>query len=665
MTSVLDGAKLYLSAFTPELAAILGDKRTEPGCQVVSEALMQSRSRIRIRDWLYLLIRHPDTLVRRRLADRHKKTPETFITTFESACGPDDAAVGLPPDRLSLATVADEVVTMLDEAERLAAEHGATRVDETLLTLAILNSLRTPDRAVLESWATLDGIEELLEELRGLIAAPSVELTLFTEDGVLNDAAFMTSGRQLCRRIAEDAASLGAGRIATRHVLYSLLGDAAGLIVTALQQQGLQVSRDFHSVLVRELRRSKTRSPKRASLSRDTVFGPVRDWLNEALRLASARRSQGIAAFDLEVAFARTQLSEITRLVPPESHWSPESFQEFLRQAEPSEDDDPITPANVCPPELLESELRQSLFGQNEAIRRVLPWVKRLQFGLPRDDRPAGVFLFLGPTGTGKTQLAKELARCVYGNSEAVLFVEMGQFKTKESVTGLIGASPGYVGYGEGKLTNGLRDCPECIVLFDEIEKAHTSVFDVVLRFADEGLISDPAGPVRDGRKCIVIMTTNAGQSWLYDSLSSGQLSPDADLGQLLPQIQDAAERELRAAGFRVEFLGRVDETVVFLPLDAEACRSIVDLVIEKEVSRLREHKAIDLVVAEDVRQILAAAVHQRSRREGARCAPRVVNDSVVTPVIDLLLGQAAARRPRRIHVRLLDQQFIRVEVIE
>ncbi len=665
MTSVLDTAKLYLSAFTPELAAILGDKRTEPGCQVVSEAVIQGRSRIRNRDWLYLLIRQPDTLVRRRLVDRHKKSPETFISTFESACGADDAAVGLPPDRLSLDTVATDVITMLEEAERLANEHGATRIDETLLTLAILSSLPAQDRAVLESWATVDGIEELFEELRGLITAPFVELTLFTEDGALNNAAFLASGRQFCQRVAEDAASLGAGRLATRHVLYSLLGDESGLIVTALQQQGCQVSRDFHSVLVRELRRSRKRSPKRPSLHRDSVFGPVRDWLNEALRLALSRRSAGIAAFDLEVAFARTQLSEITRLVPPESHWSPDSFQEFLRQAEPSDDDFPVASPNVCPPELLESEIRRSLFGQDEAIRRVLPWVKRLQFGLPRDDRPAGVFLFLGPTGTGKTQLAKELARCVYGDPEAVLFVEMGQFKTKESVTGLIGASPGYVGYGEGKLTNGLRDRPECIVLFDEIEKAHTSVFDVILRFADEGLISDPAGPVRDGRKCIVVMTTNAGQSWVHDKLSAGEFSSGEDLAQLLPQIRDAAERELRAAGFRVEFLGRVDETIIFLPLDAEACRSIVDLVVEKEVSRFREHKAIDLVVAEEVRQILAVAVHQRSLREGARCAPRVVNDTIVTPVIELMLRQAAERRPRRIHIRLLDRKFIQAEVIE
>lgn len=668
MTSVLDWSRLHLSAFVPEVAAALGDKRSEPGCLVLSETALQGRSRVTVRDWMYALVRWPESLLRRRLVDALRQTPESFVTAIEPRDAIDGEAAELPPGRMTLETVSPEVVTMLAEAERLAREAGLVRIDEAALTLAILSVLPQNDRKVLEAWATPDGLEDVIDEAHRWLNTVPRELPPFTESGEWNAEAFTDSGRRLCQCVLEEVSSLGARRVSTRSVLYALVGQENGLLTTALTHQGFAVSRDFHAVLVRELHRSRKRSAERPTLNREEAFGPVHDWLETAQRLAQNRRAEGIAACDLERAFAQTQIAEITRLVPPDQHWSVEVFQEYLRQIEPEDENVLGGDVRGCSPQDLELELQRSLFGQTQAVQCLLPWIKRLKFGLPRDDRPAGVFLFIGPTGTGKTQLAKELARCVFGSADELLFLEMGQFKTKESVSGLIGAPPGYVGYGEGKLTNGLRDNPRCVVLFDEIDKASTTVLDVVLRFADEGLISDPAGPVRDGRKCLVVMTTNAGQGRLLQVPAASGEAFSHNPNVLAAELQDAAERELRELGFRHEFLGRVDESVVFLPLNVGACRQIVDRVIDGELARLRQFKGIEATVAEEVRAHLSTLVHQRSLREGARSAPRVVHRSVLTPIIDLACelesSDGLRRCPQTMRAHLADDLSVRVEVV-
>ena len=198
-----------------------------------------------------------------------------------------------------------------------------------------------------------------------------------------------------------------------------------------------------------------------------------------------------------------------------------------------------------------------------------------------------------------------------------------------------IGAPPGYVGYGDGKLTNGLRDKPESVVLFDEIEKADKQVFDTILRFADEGLISDPAGPVRDGRKCIIVMTTNAGQAWLRDHLAvEGSTRDDPGLER---QLFQAAMDELKKEGYRPEFLGRIDDRITFMPFTMETCRKIVDSVVNREIEKFREHKGVTLEVNDEVRDLLAQKAYERSLDEGARGAPRAVEEFVTTKAIDKL----------------------------
>jgi ATP-dependent Clp protease ATP-binding subunit ClpC len=194
-------------------------------------------------------------------------------------------------------------------------------------------------------------------------------------------------------------------------------------------------------------------------------------------------------------------------------------------------------------------------------------------------------------------------------------------------------------------LTNGLRDKPESVVLFDEIEKGDTQVFDTLLRFADEGLISDPAGPVRDGRKCIIVMTTNAGQVWLREHLKANK---DAirNPRELTDQLFEAAMKELESKGFRPEFLGRVDERITFLPFSEETCRKIVDSVLDREIGKFLKLKEVAIEVPDRVREVLAQYAFERSGNEGARGAPRAVNEYIVTRAIDKLSDYEEQNKP-------------------
>jgi ATP-dependent Clp protease ATP-binding subunit ClpC len=629
---LLDDNGLNLSIFDPVLASVLGNARGEEGCKVLAEAIAHGRASVQLRDWLYCLARAPGTRLRRRLIDAPGKRPETFVDNIEAAM--DDEPPGLPPDRLTARTVAPAVLRMLEAAERLAAGSPRHKVDDAVLTLALLEAADDHLREQITLRASEEGLKRFTAELRRDIGGgEDDDRILFGPDGTLLPQAFAPSGRRLLGRLAEDAASMGAKKVTTRHLLYTLLGNEGGLLTAALAVRGLDVKKDLHAALSRELARPGAKRNEGFTLGRDTLFDAVVAVLREARAEARRRGAQRIAEPDVCRAFVSRQPAELTRLTPGE-RLDLAGLRDYLEGADPPEEEEPT--ARRFTPREIEQNVKKRICGQDSAVDRVMPWVKRLRFGLPRDDRPAAVLLFLGPTGSGKTQLAKELARYVFGNEEQMLFLEMGQFKAKESMSTFVGAPPGYVGYGEGQLTNGLRDKPECVVLFDEVEKANPQVFDTLLRFADEGKISDPAGPVRDGRKCIIVMTTNAGQTWLRAHLEA---NPDArtNPGALARPMFEAAMRELELLGFRPEFLGRVDERVIFLPFTVPTCRRIVDGVLDRELEKFKKLKGVTLDVQDPVRDFLGKKTHERSRDEGARAAPRTINEHIVTPAIDLL----------------------------
>ncbi|MGE4088373.1 MAG: AAA family ATPase [Immundisolibacter sp.] len=635
---LLTDGGLASARFEPMLAAALGNGRGEEGCHVLVQAITRGSTRVDHRDWLFCLARTPGTWMRKRLVDAAGQSADDFIAGIQAGLPPGPAATEAPPLRLTRACATAEVLAMLQRAEALTAQAQRAEVVDAVLSLAWLDSAPARLLELIEAWTSAQDLAAFRRLLEQQVRLGGAAPELFDARGQLQRRLFSASGRRFCDRLVEDAASLGIARIGTRHLLYSLLGDERGLLARTLTAFGVDVAHDLHAALCRELARPGRKRVERFELGRDSLYDAVSGLLAQAQQLAAARGSPGIGEQDLATAFVLKQEAELARLLAGQRGVSLTALREQMQGAEAQdEEEDEGSPLTRVPPKEIEQQINRRILGEGHAVARVMPWIERLRFGIPRDGRPAAVFLFLGPTGTGKTQLAKELARWVFGDEEQLVFLEMGQFKTKESMNMFIGAAPGYVGYGEGKLTNGLRDRPHSVVLFDEIEKADTQVFDALLRFADEGVISDPAGPVRDGRQCIIVMTTNAGQTWLRGHLRERPAAlddPDALAGQLFGAAMD----ELAERGFRPEFLGRVDERITFLPLTPRACRQIVDQVLERELDKFRRLKEVHIDVHDDARERIARRAHARSLEEGARGVPRAINDEIVGPAIRLLV---------------------------
>ncbi|HAD20785.1 MAG: ATP-dependent chaperone ClpB [Opitutae bacterium] len=230
----------------------------------------------------------------------------------------------------------------------------------------------------------------------------------------------------------------------------------------------------------------------------------------------------------------------------------------------------------------LQSILHQRVIGQNEAVDSVAEAIMRARAGIKDPNRPIGSFLFLGPTGVGKTELAKTLAESLFDSEDNVVRIDMSEYMEKHSVARLIGAPPGYVGYEEGgQLTEAVRRKPYSVILFDEIEKAHPDVFNVLLQLMDDGRLTDSQGRTVDFKNVVVIMTSNVGSRYLQDNLIDNQIS-ESNRDSVMADLRDH---------FRPEFLNRIDDTVLFKPLSLEEITEIVDLLVSSLNKRLEDRK--------------------------------------------------------------------------
>src|SRR5437868_1394560 len=288
----------------------------------------------------------------------------------------------------------------------------------------------------------------------------------------------------------------------------------------------------------------------------------------------------------------------------------------------------------------LEEDLRKRVIGQNEAISAVARAIRRSRAGLKDPKRPIGSFLFLGPTGVGKTELAKSLAAELFGGEDNLIRLDMSEYMEPHTVARLFGSPPGYVGYDEGgQLTEQVRRRPYSVILLDEVEKAHPEVFNALLQIMDDGRLTDGQGRTVDFKNTVVIMTSNAGSADLKRAVRIGFMPVKDDEGRARDE-QHEAMRSKAMEGlkrlFRPEFINRIDQIVVFRSLGRPELNQIVDLLLAQVRSRLREHR-IELVISDEVRDMLLREGFDEEY--GARPLRRTIQTYVDDALADALLA--------------------------
>ncbi|WP_281991278.1 AAA family ATPase [Aquimarina aggregata] len=290
----------------------------------------------------------------------------------------------------------------------------------------------------------------------------------------------------------------------------------------------------------------------------------------------------------------------------------------------------------------MEDTLRKRVIGQDIAIKTVADAIVESRSGLSKPGQPIGSFFFSGPTGTGKTELAKSLAEFLFNDEHAIIRFDMSEFKEEHSAALLYGAPPGYVGYEEGGvLVNKIREKPYSIVLFDEIEKAHQSVFDVFLQILDEGKLNDRLGKEGDFSNAVILFTSNIGSDFISKTMEKGEVPTSNQL------------TEIMADYFRPEFLGRITEIVPFAPISEKIAVSIFNLHLKKELLNMAERLGITLSIDEETRKHLA--LNGFSPTYGVRPLKGVIRNQLKRPLAKMIISDAI-KPPQTVQVKLKDE---------
>ena len=283
----------------------------------------------------------------------------------------------------------------------------------------------------------------------------------------------------------------------------------------------------------------------------------------------------------------------------------------------------------------LEDTLHQRVIGQHQAVVSISKAIRRARVGLKSPNRPVGSFIFSGPTGVGKTELAKALSEAVFGSEDSMIRVDMSEFMEKHSTSKLIGSPPGYVGYDDGgNLTETVRKKPYSVILFDEVEKAHPDVFNLMLQILDDGRLTDSRGRLINFKNTIIIMTSNVGASLIQNASSLGFAVADDAKQDRYEKLKDTVNEEMKKA-FRPEFLNRVDDIIVFAHLEKSEVRQIADIMLNDLFKRLEEQE-INIQVSDDVKDYLAKDGY--SENYGARSLRRLIQKKIEDPIAEEIL---------------------------
>ncbi len=298
----------------------------------------------------------------------------------------------------------------------------------------------------------------------------------------------------------------------------------------------------------------------------------------------------------------------------------------------------------------LEEKLHERVIGQTEAVSAVAKAIRRGRVGLKAPKRPIGSFLFLGPTGVGKTELSKALAETLFGNEDSIIRVDMSEYMEPHSIAKLIGSPPGYVGYDEGgQLTEKVRRKPYCVILFDEIEKAHPDVMNMLLQILEDGRLTDSTGRTVNFKNAVIIMTSNVGARLITENKTLGfsrqEENNELEETKKYEETKKEVLSELKKQ-FRPEFINRIDEIIVFHKLNDEEINQIIDIMLKEVIERLKESNGIDLEISEDVKELIAKKGVDKAfgARPLRRTIQSLVEDKLAEYILDgkLQIGKKA-----------------------
>ncbi|MFL3656838.1 MAG: ATP-dependent chaperone ClpB [Opitutales bacterium] len=449
--------------------------------------------------------------------------------------------------------VEDTISILRGLKERFEIHHGVRIQDNALVSAATLSNRYISDRFLPDK--AIDLVDEACASIRTEMDSMPTELDALT--------------RRLMQLEIEEAALVQEKDDASKTRLTNLRKEIADLKEqeTAQRQQW-----ENEKASVSELQKLR----ESIEVTKTEIAQAERDYdLNKAAELKHGRLPQ------LEAQLDATESSQSERSLVKE-----EVSQEEIADIVSNWTGVPVTRLIAGEKQkllLLEDVMHERVIGQDEPVRLVSDAILRARAGIKDPNRPIGSFIFLGPTGVGKTELAKTLAEALFDSEDSIVRIDMSEYMERHAVARLIGAPPGYVGYEEGgQLTEAVRRKPYSVLLFDEIEKAHSDVFNVMLQILDDGRVTDSQGRTVDFKNTIIIMTSNIGSQRLLEGVTGSDI-PDS--------IKSAVLAELRA-NFRPEFLNRVDETVIFKPLSLEEIERIVDLLLV-ELNRTLEERRI------------------------------------------------------------------------